>query len=98
MAKNKAILKFNGIEAELPIVVGTQGETAIDISKLRATTGLITLDDGYVNTGSCRSSITFIDGEKGVLQYRGYPIEDLAQKSTFVEVSYLLIYGLPSRP
>ena len=77
----------------LPIVVGTEGERAIDIRKLRDQTGYITLDPGYANTGSCRSAITFIDGENGVLRYRGYPIEDLAERSNFLEVAYLLIYG-----
>jgi citrate synthase len=80
------------------VIRGTEQETAIDIEKLRATTGLITLDPGYGNTGSCRSAITFIDGEKGILRYRGYPIEELAQKSTFLEVAWLLIHGeLPTR-
>ena len=83
---------------ELPIVEGSEGERAIDIRKLRGTTGLITLDPGYANTGSCRSAITFIDGDKGILRYRGIPIEELAAKSTFLEVAYLLIYGaLPTR-
>ena len=77
----------------LPVVVGTEGEHAIDISKLRAQTDYITLDDGYGNTGSCKSAITFIDGDKGILRYRGIPIEELAAKSTFVETAYLLIYG-----
>ena len=82
---------------ELPIHVGTEGERAIDITKLRAQTGYITHDPGYANTGSCQSSVTFIDGEKGILRYRGIPIEELAEKSTFLEVSYLLIVGqLPS--
>jgi len=82
----------------LPIVVGSEGERAIDIQKLRDETGLITLDPGYANTGSCRSAITFIDGEKGVLRYRGIPIEELAAKSTFLEVAFLLMSGeLPSR-
>jgi citrate synthase len=82
----------------LPIVEGTEGERAVDISKLRDETGLITLDPGYANTGSCRSAITFIDGEKGVLRYRGYPIEELAAKSSFLEVAYLLMTGqLPKR-
>ncbi len=80
-------------EIDLPILVGTEQEPAVDISKLRAQTGFITLDDGYANTGACTSSITYLDGEKGVLRYRGYPIEVLAQRSDFVEVSYLLIYG-----
>ncbi len=83
---------------ELPIVEGTEGERALDIRKLRSETGLITLDPGYANTGACRSRITFIDGDKGILRYRGIPIEELAENSTFLEVTYLLIYGaLPSR-
>jgi citrate synthase len=83
---------------KLPIVEGSEGERAIDIRRLRDETGLITLDPGYANTGSCRSAITFIDGEQGILRYRGYPIEDLAEKSNFLEVAYLLIYGtLPTR-
>ncbi len=85
-------------EYELPIVKGSEGEKAIDISKLRATTGLITLDPGYANTGSCTSSITFMDGEKGILRYRGIPVEDLAAQATFKETAYLLINGrLPNR-
>ena len=84
-------------EVELPVIEGTEQEQAIDISRLRGSTGLITLDEGYVNTGSTRSSITFLNGEKGILRYRGYPIEQLAAKCDFVEVGYLLIYGeLPS--
>ncbi len=78
---------------ELPVVVGTENEHAIDIGTLRAKTGYITLDSGYGNTGSCKSSITYIDGEKGILRYRGYPIEVLAEHSTFLEVAWLLIYG-----
>jgi citrate synthase len=94
-----AELKIDGKVHVLPIVVGSEGEKAIDIRKLRSETGgYITLDSGYGNTGSCTSSITFIDGEAGILRYRGYPIEQLAEKSTFVETSYLLIYGrLPSK-
>ncbi len=85
-------------EIQLPIIEGTEHEVAIDISKLRAQTGVITLDEGYVNTGSCKSAITFIDGEAGILRYRGYNIEELAEKSTFLEVAYLLIYGeLPTQ-
>jgi citrate synthase len=84
---------------DLPVVVGTENEPAVDIARLRAQTGYVTLDDGYGNTGSCRSSITFIDGEKGILRYRGYPIEELAEKSTFIETAMLLIFGeLPTRP
>jgi citrate synthase len=94
----KAELRVGDRVIELPIVVGTEGERAIDISKLRAETGLITLDPGYVNTGSCRSSITFIDGDEGILRYRGISIEELAEKSTFLEVAFLLIWGrLPTR-
>ncbi|MDR3609958.1 MAG: citrate synthase [Ignavibacteriaceae bacterium] len=85
-------------EVELPSMLGTEGEACVDITKLRDKTGYITMDSGYGNTGSCFSSITFIDGEKGILRYRGYSIEDLAEKSNFIEVSYLLIYGhLPSK-
>jgi len=78
---------------ELPVLVGTEGECAIDIRKLRDQTKYITFDPGYANTGACRSDITFIDGDVGILRYRGYPIEDLAEKSSFLEVSHLLIYG-----
>ena len=93
-----AKLTFDGKEYTLPVVVGSEGEIAIDISKLRNSTGLITLDSGYGNTGSCKSAITFIDGEKGILRYRGYPIEELAEKSSFVEVMYLVINGeLPTK-
>jgi len=92
-----AKLELDGTVYELPVVVGTEGEHAVDISKLRARTGWITLDDGYANTGSCQSAITFIDGEAGILRYRGYSIEELAEKSTFVETAQLLIWGeLPS--
>jgi len=88
-----ARLILEGREYELPVVMGTEGEKAIDVTSLRKTTGFITLDTGYENTGSCRSAITYIDGEKGILRYRGYPIEELAEKSTFTEVAYLLLYG-----
>ncbi|NDG26069.1 MAG: citrate (Si)-synthase, partial [Proteobacteria bacterium] len=92
------IIKYEGKEYEYPIIEGSQAERGIDIAKLRDQTGLITLDPGYMNTGSCQSSITFLDGEKGILRYRGIPIEVLAEKSTFVETSYLLIYGkLPNK-
>ena len=81
----------------LPVTVGSENEHAIDISALRSQTGYITLDEGYGNTGACQSRITYIDGDTGILRYRGYPIEELAEKSSFLEVSYLLIYGeLPS--
>lgn len=91
--KDVAKLIVGDSEVELPIVEGTEDERAIDIAKLRGATGLITLDDGYVNTGSTRSAITYLDGEQGVLRYRGYPIEQLAQHCEFMEVAYLLIYG-----
>ena len=88
-----ATLSYDNKRFELPIVTGTENERAVDIRSLRSTTGLVTLDDGYANTGACRSQITFIDGEQGILRYRGYPIEELAEKSTFVETAYLLIFG-----
>ena len=88
-----AIIKIGDKSYELPIVEGSEGEKAIDITKLRAQTGYITLDSGYLNTGACTSAITFLDGEKGILRYRGIPIEQLAENSTFTEVAYLLIYG-----
>jgi citrate synthase len=95
---NVAKLELDSKVYELPVVAGTEGERAIDISALRETTGHITLDDGYANTGSCSSQITFIDGEQGILRYRGIPIEELAQRSTFVETAFLLIYErLPTR-
>ncbi|MDQ8051821.1 MAG: citrate synthase [Pedobacter sp.] len=89
-----AEIKIDGKTYEFPVITGTEGEKAIDISKLRDLTGHITLDLGYKNTGSTKSAITFLDGELGVLKYRGYPIEQLAEKSTFLEVAYLLIYGV----
>ena len=93
-----AKLVIDGETFELPIIEGTEGEKAIDISKLRQETGLITLDPGYANTGSCQSSITFMNGEKGILRYRGIPVDQLAEHSTFVETAYLLINGeLPTR-
>ena len=88
-----AEIKLNGQIYHLPVISGSEGEKAIDISKLRDQTGYITLDTGYKNTGATKSSITFLDGENGILHYRGYPIEQLAEKSTFIEVAYLLIYG-----
>jgi len=90
---SNAKLTLNGNEYELPTVVGTENEVGIDISKLRAESASITLDSGFANSGSCESAITFIDGEKGILRYRGYPIEQLAEQATFPEVSFLLIYG-----
>jgi citrate synthase len=88
-----AELKLNGKSYQLPIIEGSEQERGIDISTLRSQTGCITLDDGYGNTGSCKSAITFIDGEKGILRYRGIPIEELAEHSTFIEVAHLLIWG-----
>jgi citrate synthase len=95
---NTAKLIIDGKEYEFPIVVGTEGERAIDISKLRDTTGYITLDPSYGNTGSTQSAITFIDGDKGILRYRGIPIEQFTTNPNFIEVAWLLIYGkLPTR-
>lgn len=92
-----AKIELNGKVYELPVIVGTENEKAIDISKLRDLTGYVTLDSGYKNTGATKSAITFLEGEEGILHYRGYPIEQLAQRATFLEVSFLLIYGeLPS--
>ena len=93
-----ATLTHNGRSVTLPLLTGSEGETAADIQNLRASTGLITFDPGYGNTGACRSAITFIDGERGILRYRGYPIEELAERSTFLETAWLLLYGeLPTR-
>jgi citrate synthase len=92
-----AQLHYEGKQIDLPVIEGSEGEKAIDCQQLRSSTGLITMDPGYGNTGSCESQITFIDGEKGILRYRGYPIEELAENSSFLEVSYLLVNGdLPS--
>ena len=90
---NKAQLTVDGQTYELPVVEGTENERAIDISQLRSQSGLVTLDDGFANTGACRSNVTFIDGQKGILRYRGYPIQELAERSTFIETAYLLIFG-----
>jgi len=95
---DKATVNVEGSAYELPIIVGTENEKAIDISKLRDQSGYITLDPGFKNTGATKSAITFLDGEQGILRHRGYSIEQLAEKSTFLEVAYLLIYGeLPSK-
>jgi len=93
-----AKLKVRGKSYELPIIEGTEKELAINIKSLRAETGVITLDPGYKNTGSCKSAITFLNGEEGILRYRGYAIEDLAEKADFLEVAYALIFGdLPTK-
>ncbi|KQC32957.1 type II citrate synthase [Nonlabens sp. YIK11] len=96
---DKAILDIDGEKFEFPIITGTENERAIDIKSLRsATNGVVTIDPGYKNTGSCTSAITFLNGEEGILRYRGYAIEDLAEKASFLEVSYLLIFGeLPTK-
>ena len=95
---DKAILQFKGEKHEFPVIMGTENELGIDIKTLRGSSGLITIDPGFKNTGSCESGITYLDGEKGILRYRGYAIEDLAVKADFLEVAYLLIFGeLPNR-
>lgn len=95
--ENAVKLEVEGKTFEFPVIKGTEAEKAFDISALRSQTGYITMDNGYANTSGCKSAITFLDGEKGILRYRGIPIEQLAEKSTFIEVAYLLIYGrLPS--
>jgi citrate synthase len=95
---NTAILELNGKKYEFPTIVGTENEVAIDIEKLRALSGAITIDSGYKNTGSCTSAITYLDGEEGILRYRGYAIEDLADKACFLEVCFLLVFGeLPTK-
>lgn len=96
---NTATIEVNGKKYELPIIIGTENEVSIDISKFRDASGVITLDPGFKNTGSCQSAITYLDGEEGILRYRGYPIEELAEKADFLEVCYLLIFGeLPTKP
>ena len=98
MSQNAVLTLPDGQSIELPVITGTENEKAIDISKLRSQTGHITMDPGFGNTGSCESKITFLDGEKGILRYRGIPIEQLADKASFVEVAYLIIYGkLPNQ-
>ena len=98
MKRKLAKLNYDGKEIDLPVIIGSENEDAIDISKIRSETGLITLDKGFKNTGSTTSKITYLDGEKGILRHRGYSIEDLASKSTFTEVCYLLLYGeLPKK-
>lgn len=94
----KVTLEIQGKQYELPLIIGSEREMAVDISRLRAESTCITLDNGFVNTGSCESAITFLNGEQGILRYRGYPIEQLAEKSVFQEVAYLLYYGqLPNK-
>jgi len=88
-----ATITYQGHSFQLPVITGTEGEKAIDITNLRAGAGFVTLDPGYANTGACQSSITFMNGEKGILRYRGIPVEELAEKSTFKETAYLLIHG-----
>ena len=98
MEQKKALLTIDGKTIELPLIEGSEGERALDISKLRQESGLITFDPGYANTGSCTSEITFVDGENGILRYRGYPIEELAEHSSFIETAMLLIFGhLPTQ-
>jgi len=95
----KVEIKLSSGSLELPVIVGTENERAIDIAPLRAKTGLVTIDPAFMNTASTKSAITFLDGEQGILRYRGIPIEQLAEKSTFVETAYLLIHGnLPTQP
>ena len=93
MSEQSAKLSFEGKTFDLPVRVGTENERGLDITALRSSSGLISLDEGYGNTGSCQSRITYIDGERGVLRYRGYPIEELVEHSTFTETAYLLIFG-----
>ena len=90
---NSVTIRIGGENFNFPIIDGTEGERAVDLRALRGQSGFITFDEGYGNTGSCLSRITFIDGEKGILRYRGYPIEELADKSNFLESAYLIIYG-----
>ena len=95
---DKLTISYGGKSVDLPVLSGTENEKGVDIAKLRQALGIITMDPGFMNTGSCQSAVTFIDGDLGILRYRGYPIEELAEKSTFLEVSYLLLHGeLPSK-
>src|SRR5687768_18321925 len=88
-----ARLRLDGTDFELPVITGTERERGLDISKLLAASGCTTLDEGYANTGATQSAITFLDGDRGILRYRGYPIEQLAAKCDFLEVAHLLVYG-----
>ena len=98
MDNKEALLQLDGKNVSLPVMIGTEGEKAVDVRKLRQDTGYVCYDQGYGNTGSCESQITFLDGDNGILRHRGYPIEQLAENSEFVETAYLVIYGeLPSR-
>lgn len=98
MSKDTATLTIDGKTFELPVIRGTEDEVAVDVSSLRSRSGVITLDPGFANTGACYSAISFVDGEKGVLRYRGYPIEQLAEQSSFVETAMMLVFGeLPTR-
>ena len=90
---HSATLTIDGQSIELPIVQGTENEKSLDISKLRSETGYTTLDPAFVNTASCTSKITYLDGENGILQYRGYSVEEIAERASFLETSYLLIHG-----
>ena len=91
-------LSYNNQIFEFPLIEGTENEKGIDIKTLRSSTGLITYDPGFKNTGSCKSSVTFLNGEEGILRYRGYSIEDLCDRSSFIEVAFLLIFGeLPNK-
>ena len=98
MSNKNIKIEIEGKTYEYPVIEGTEHEKAFDISKLRDQTGYITMDNGFANTSTCKSAITYLDGENGVLHYRGYPIEQLAEKSTFLEVSYMLIYGALPTP
>ena len=91
--EDTATIRIGNDNYDLDVLTGAEEERAIDIRALRKQSGAITFDDGYGNTGACESRVTFIDGEKGILRYRGYPIEELAEKSTFLESSHLVIYG-----
>ena len=93
LMEDSATIRIGNDNYDLSIITGTEDESALDIRSLRKQSGFITFDDGYGNTGSCESKVTFIDGDKGILRYRGYPIEELAEKSTFLESAYLVIYG-----
>src|SRR5919198_5453529 len=94
----EVVLRHDGGEHKMSVTPATEGASGIDLGKLLSATGYVTLDPGFVNAAACASEITYIDGEEGILRYRGYPIEQLAQRSTFIEVSYLLIYGeLPNQ-